>query len=113
MSGGPVEHSLEGWDIVRVDQADWVPWGGSGANARAKVLGGADGFMLVLVEAEAGYHGDPHEHAHPELLYVIDGSLRTQGQTLVRGDGYAAASGSTHTDFATDSGATYLLVFKL
>jgi hypothetical protein len=48
-----------------------------------------------------------------EFLYVVDGTLRTQGVDLSRGDGYAAAVGSVHTDFATTTGATYLLVFKL
>ena len=32
---------------------------------------------------------------------------------MVRGDAYAAAPGSSHTDFATETGATYLLVFKI
>ena len=77
------------------------------------MLGNSDGYFLTLIEAEAGYRGDPHEHAYPEFLYVIDGSVRTQGQTMKRGDGYAAAAGSSHTDFATDSGATYVLLFKL
>jgi hypothetical protein len=31
----------------------------------------------------------------------------------VAGDGYAAATGSTHTDFATERGATYLSVFRV
>lgn len=104
--------SLEGWDIEKFDDVEWAPWG-SGGDARAKVLGSADGFFLALVEADAGYRGDPHTHAHPEFLYVIDGVLRNQGQELRKGDGYAAAPGSTHTDFGTDSGATYLSIFKL
>jgi hypothetical protein len=36
-----------------------------------------------------------------------------QGQVMVAGDGYAAATGSTHADFATDTGARYLLVFRV
>ena len=77
-----MEHSLAGWSVERFNQVAWVPWGGSGANARAKVLGNSDGYFLTLIEAEAGYRGDPHEHAYPEFLYVIDGSVRTQGQTM-------------------------------
>jgi quercetin dioxygenase-like cupin family protein len=104
--------SLDGWDLGRFDDIDWVPWGSAG-NARAKVLAVADGFNVALVEAEAGYAGDPHSHAHPEFLYVIEGALRTQGRELAAGDGYAAAPGSTHADFATDTGARYLSIFKL
>ena len=66
-------------------------------DARAKVLGAADGFTVALVEAEPGYHGDPHVHAYPEFLYVVDGTIRNQGQAMVRGDGYAAAPGSSHS----------------
>ena len=108
-----MEHSLQGWDITRFAETDWSPWGGSGADARAKVLGIADGFYLALIEAGAGYQGDPHVHEYPELFYLLDGKVRNQGHEMVAGDGYAAAPGSSHTDFATDAGATYLLVFKL
>lgn len=104
--------SLSGWDIGSFESAEWAPWG-SGDNARAKVLGDADGFTVALVEAEPGYRSEPHEHAHPEFLFVVDGTLRNQGREMVKGDGYAAAPGSTHADFATDTGATYLSIFKL
>ena len=105
--------SLDGWDIGTFEYIDWTPWG-SGGNAQAKVLGVADGFHIVLVEAEPGYKGDPHEHSHPELVYVVEGSLRNQGKEMVKGDGYAAAAGSTHADFeAGEDGATYLIVLKI
>ncbi len=105
--------SLDGWDIVRNDDAEWMPWGGSVGDARAKILGSADGYMVMLVEAQPGYRGDAHEHSYPEFNYVIDGTLRNQGQPMSAGDGYAAAAGSNHTDFATDTGATYIVIFKL
>ena len=104
--------SLEGWNIGREASVEWQPWGGDGF-ARAKVLAVADGFHIILVEAAAGYRGGPHEHVYPEFLYVIAGTLRTQGQELIAGDAYAAASGSVHQDFVTDAGATYLTIFKV
>lgn len=107
-----MEHSLEGWDIAEFDQIDWVPWG-SDVKARAKVLATGDGYYLAYVEAEPGYSGTEHEHAHTEFSYVIEGSVRNQGRTMKAGDGYVAATGSRHTDFATDVGATYLSIFKL
>ena len=107
-----MELSLDGWDIGRADELEWTPWGSAG-DARAKVLGNADGFFVALVEADAGYTSEPHTHTHPEFLYVVEGKLRNQGREMVAGDAYAAAPGSTHTDFATDSGATYLSIFKL
>ena len=104
--------SLDGWSIGRFDDIGWSPWG-SGGNARAKILANGDGYFLALVEAEPGYTGDPHEHAHAEFLYVLDGSLRTQGETLTAGGGYVAAAGSTHEQFDSPKGATYLSIFKL
>ena len=103
---------LAGWAIARTAEVDWVSWGSRG-DARAKVLAEADGFHVALVEADPGYHGDEHEHAHPEFLYVVTGELRNQGRTMVAGDAYAAAAGSRHTDFATDTGATYVSIFRL
>jgi quercetin dioxygenase-like cupin family protein len=105
--------SLDGWDIVRAEDAEWLPWTGSAGEARAKVLGSADGYTVMLVEAQPGYAGNPHEHAHAEFSYVVSGALRNQDQQMAAGDGYAAAAGSTHTDFATDVGATYIVIFKL
>ncbi|MDQ4132236.1 MAG: cupin domain-containing protein [Actinomycetota bacterium] len=107
-----MEISLQGWDIARADDAEWVPWGSAG-NARAKVLGSADGYFVALVEAQPGYQGDPHEHAYAEFFYLIDGTVQNQGEGMKAGDGYAAAAGSTHADFSTDSGATYIVIFKL
>lgn len=105
-------HPLDGWDLGRTATLDWTPWG-SGGDARAKVLACGDGYHLALVEAQPGYTGDPHEHQHTEMLYVLDGTVRTQGQVLEPGDAYVAAAGSAHTDFATPTGATYLSIFKL
>lgn len=107
-----MDFPLEGWDIGSFDAVDWAPWGSSGT-ARAKVLASADGFYVALVEAEAGYAGDPHQHDHAEFLFVIDGALHTQGREMTKGDAYAAAPGSTHDDFGTESGATYLSIFRL
>ena len=77
--------------------------------APRKVLGRPHGE----VEADAGYEGDPHEHEHAEFLYVLSGRVRTQGREMQAGDAYVAAAGSTHSDFATPDGATYLSIFRL
>ena len=61
--------SLDGWNIGHADDIEWSPWG-SGNDARAKILTNGDGYYVALVEADAGYHGDAHEHEHTEFLYV-------------------------------------------
>ena len=107
------EISLDGWDIGSAPQLEWIPWVGSAGEARAKILGSADGYTVVLVEAKPGYTGAPHEHTNAEFNYIVDGAVRNQGCMMVAGDGYAAAAGSTHTDFETEQGATYIVIFKL
>jgi quercetin dioxygenase-like cupin family protein len=104
--------AMDGWNIGRFDDVAWSPWG-SGGNARAKILANGDGYFLALVEADAGYAGDPHEHEHTEFLYVVDGSLLNQGQQLGRGDAYVASAGSIHSQFEAPDGATYVSIFKL
>jgi quercetin dioxygenase-like cupin family protein len=108
-----VDLSLAGWDIEPFDAVEWVPWGSQPGFARAKVLANADGYMVALVEANPGYQGDPHVHEYPEFLHVIDGTVENQGRTMNKGDSYAAATGSTHSEFGSATGATYVLVFKI
>src|SRR5918996_4247871 len=85
--------SLEGWDIVSGDEAGWMPWTGSAGEARAKVLGSADGYTVMLVEAQRGYEGTPHEHAHAEFSFVVSGALRNQGERMSAGDGPRGSGG--------------------
>jgi quercetin dioxygenase-like cupin family protein len=105
--------SLEGWNIVAADDSEWFPWVGSAGEARARLLGAADGYSVMLVEAQPGYRGNPHEHTHPEFNYVVAGTVRNQGVEMKAGDGYAAGAGSRHQSFETDTGATYVVIFKL
>jgi len=104
--------SLDGWSIGRFDDVEWSPWGSSG-NARAKVLANGDNYYVALVEAEPGYVGDAHAHAATEFLFVVEGTLLTQGEQLTKGDAYVAAAGSVHEEFAAPDGASYLSIFKL
>ena len=101
----------DGWNITRNADTDWVPWGDGGA--RAKVLGSADGYVVALVEADAGYHGTLHVHGYAEFFYLLSGRVRNQGQELAAGDGYAAAAGSSHDDFEALEPSTYLSIFRI
>jgi hypothetical protein len=103
---------LDGWDIGSAAEIEWIAWG-EGGNARAKILGSGDGYMVAIIEADEGYVTMPHEHAYTEFLYVVAGRIRNQGKTMVAGDAYVASIGSTHTDFEAESASTYLSIFKL
>ncbi len=107
----PTTVSREGWDIGRAAELDWMPWGEGGA--RAKILGAADGYVVALVEADAGYQGTPHEHDYAEFFYLIDGEVTNQGVAMTAGDGYAAAAGSRHDEFRAEKPARYLSIFKI
>jgi quercetin dioxygenase-like cupin family protein len=112
METTPATPSLEKWDIRHGADVDWMPWGNQG-NAKAKILGEADGYMVALVQADAGYQTGAHDHAHAEFFYLLEGVIRNQGQTMNAGDAYAAASGSGHTDFEVQAPAVYLSIFRL
>ncbi len=107
-----MEPVLEGWSITHADSAEWFPWGQTG-DARAKILGNADGYLVTLIEAEAGYKGTPHKHEHAEFMYLISGSLRNRGRSMTAGDGYAAAAGSRHDDFEAETAASYVVIFRV
>ena len=109
---GSSQRSLEGWDITHAADTEWTPWG-EGGKARAKVLGSADGYLVMLVEAQTTYVGAPHEHESAEFFYLVQGRLRNQGHELTTGDGYAAAAGSVHEDFEALEPSTYLVIFRL
>src|SRR5215475_10165174 len=110
METTPPTPPLDNWDVRHGAEVDWMPWGNQG-NAEAKILGEADGYMVALIQADAGYQTAPHDHAHAEFFYLLDGVVRNQGEDLHAGDGYAAAAGSVHTDFAVQVPATYLSIF--
>ena len=76
-------------------------------------MGEADGYVVTLIEAQAGYRGGPHEHNYAEFFYLITGKVRNQGVELIAGDGYAAGHGSTHSDFEALNASTYIIIWKL
>ena len=101
-----------GWHLNPGGDGDWVEWG-EGGLARAKVLAEGDGYLVVLVEAQTGYVGTPHEHTNTEFAYVLEGQLRNQGEVMGPGGAYVAQAGSRHDDFEALVPSTYLSIFKL
>jgi quercetin dioxygenase-like cupin family protein len=101
-----------GWSINTTGTSDWIDWG-DGDRARAKVLATGDGYLVVLVEARAGYVGTPHDHTNTEFGYLLAGRVRNQHQIIEAGGAYIAERGTRHTDFEAIDAATYLTIFKL
>jgi quercetin dioxygenase-like cupin family protein len=103
---------LAGWEINPDGGGDWLDWG-DGGRARARILASGDGYLFVLVEADTGYVGTPHEHTDPEFAYVLSGRVRNQGQVMEAGGAYVAATGSHHTDFEALEPSVYVIIFRL
>jgi quercetin dioxygenase-like cupin family protein len=104
------DHDLTGWQFA--DLAS-TPLQHTPDGTPFKLIGAADGFVFVYSELAPGASGAAHRHEAPEFLYVLEGSLRANGIEMKAGHGYAAAPGSSHSEFASDEGAKFLSLFKL
>ena len=104
------DHDTTGWTFTDTNSA---PLQETPDGAKFKMIGGADGFVMVYSELAAGDSGSPHEHGAPEFLYVLEGDVTSNGVEMKAGHGYAAAAGSKHTEFASTDGCKFISVFKL
>jgi anti-sigma factor ChrR (cupin superfamily) len=102
----------DGRDFGLATEAEWMPWG-DGDKATARTVAFGDGYHQLLIKAQAGHTGTPHEHEHAEFSYILEGIVRHNGTTLSVGDGYGAAAGTTHDSFEALTDATYLTIFRL
>ena len=104
-----MEHSTEGWTFT---DAEAVEWNERGTGIEMKMLGGADGRVFAMFRVEPGYVGGVHDHDDAEFTYVLDGSIVSNGVLMEAGHAYAAAAGTTHSEFRTDTGCTLISVFR-
>jgi anti-sigma factor ChrR (cupin superfamily) len=103
------EHDLKGWHINDVSGGEWRT---DQDGSPFKFIGAADGLVFVLSKLAAGTRGERHVHEGPEFLYVLEGDLQVNGVEMKPGCGYAAATGTTHSEFASREGATFVVVLK-
>ncbi len=104
------DHDTTGWTFT---DTNTTPLQETPDGAKFKMVGAADGFVMVYSELSAGDSGSPHEHGAPEFLYVLEGDVTSNGVEMKAGHGYAAAAGSKHTEFASTGGCKFISVFKL
>jgi len=98
----------EGWAFADSTTIDWQP---VGEGVAMKMLGAADGRVIAMFKFEPGYVGGTHEHADAEFTYLLEGELISNGVPMAAGHAYAARTGTTHSEFRTDTGATLVSVF--
>ena len=99
-----------GWTFA--DQ-DAEPWMDLGLSVEMKSLGAADGRMIALFRFAAGYVGGAHDHTDAEFSYILEGDLVSNGVTMLAGHAYATETGTTHSEFRSEGGATLVSVFAI
>ena len=101
--------SIKKWHFANTNEMDWqVLENGQ----MIKFIGTAEGTGFILSKVPPGCIGPPHYHEGLEYLYVIDGSVVSNGVLLEAGHGYIAESGTEHHEFYSEAGATFIVVFK-
>ena len=98
----------EGWTFADANRIDWQPLI---AGMAMKALGSVGGRAMALFRFEAGYIGDMHVHADAEFVYILEGTAVSEGIRMSAGHAYAAAPGTVHTEFRSESGVVLLSVF--
>ncbi len=90
-----------------------MPWRKSdfADGVHVKDLGQSDGQAMQLVRFDAGTRFPRHSHAGPEFVYVLSGEVIQQGRRLAAGWAGIAPAGTEEDDFASESGATFLIVY--
>ena len=98
----------EGWTFTDSTSMDWQTMG---EGVAVKMLAGADGRVIATFRFEPGYVGGAHEHVDAEFSYILEGELVSNGVLMKAGHAYAAQTGTTHSEFRTDTGCTLVSVF--
>jgi anti-sigma factor ChrR (cupin superfamily) len=99
-----------GWTFGEASEMDWSS---VGPGVDLKMLAGADERGIALFKFAPGYEGTVHEHVEAEFSYILEGELISMGVTMKPGGAYAAAGGTTHDEFRTDTGCTLVSVFAV
>lgn len=69
-----------------------------------------DGLFRAIVRLAPGSEMPRHEHARPEDILILEGSLVIDGVTMRAGDFCHAEMGSIHDASLAPSGCTFLIV---
>jgi quercetin dioxygenase-like cupin family protein len=90
-----------------------VPWRESNfaQGVQVKDLGVSDGQAMQLVKFAAGAQFPWHKHTGPEFIYVFSGEVIQRGRRLSAGWAGVAPAGTEEDDFASETGAIFLIVY--
>lgn len=70
------------------------------------------GVNFVLSEVVPGCDGPYHVHGDFECIYILEGSVISNGILYQAGQGYIAGANSEHHEFRSETGAKFVVVFR-
>ena len=95
--------------ISRSANMAWQPGGVAGLSSKLLFADQERGYNTLLVRMEPGTRYPSHHHAGVEELYLLDGDLIVEGQTMRAGDYCRAEPKSIHGESRTESGCLFVL----
>jgi anti-sigma factor ChrR (cupin superfamily) len=79
---------------------------------KIKYAGSPSGVGFVLSEVVPGCEGPHHIHQDFECVYVLEGSVISNGVLYQAGQGFIADADSEHYEFRSETGAKFIVVFR-
>lgn len=95
--------------VFDTNQMDWVDFAGQ----KLKICSAPNGVSFILSELTPDVKSVYHVHEDFECIYVLEGSVISNGETFVAGQGFIADKGSEHNEFRTETGARFIVVNHL
>ncbi|MBI3669814.1 MAG: cupin domain-containing protein [Acidobacteria bacterium] len=95
--------------ISRSAEMAWQPGGVAGLSSKLLFVDQERGYNTLLVRMEPGTRYPSHHHVGVEELYLLDGDLIVEGQTMRAGDYCRAEPDSIHGESRTETGCLFVL----
>ncbi|MBX9770707.1 MAG: cupin domain-containing protein [Candidatus Obscuribacterales bacterium] len=94
---------------------DSIPWRKSAfaEGVFIKDLGTSDGQSVQLVKFEPNASFPRHTHSGPEFIYMLDGEAIQQGNRITAGSIAIAGKDTEETEFYSNNGCTFLLIYTV
>jgi len=96
--------------ITRKENQEWINLPMKGAKWLELSANKQDGFVMSMMEIEAGCEIPEHDHHGVEMAYILEGDLETDGKLLKAGDFFRADAGSHHGVNYSPSGCRAIIV---
>ncbi|MBN8649775.1 MAG: hypothetical protein J0L55_17645 [Caulobacterales bacterium] len=77
---------------------------------KLKICTAPNGISFVISEITPSPDSVFHIHEGFECIYILEGSVISNGEIFVAGQGFIASKGSEHKEFRTEAGAKFIVV---